>query len=179
MVFQAPFRLLDLFDSGTRNFICFLVVTNWRSFEWPRRATSISSFSCPSLSPFILLFPFENGIVIGYWCFLRFIVGINNLQRRRCYSRIFAFQSCWVFEWKTNHLGGVVKTKARLVAKGYSQRERCWLFQDLPPTPTPYSVRLIASVAVENDMGLDHFDAEQTRNLILACVSPRMWWSIW
>ena len=67
----------------------------------------------------------------------------------------------WVFKWKTDKSGNVVKAKARLVAKGFSQQEGVDYFDTFAPTPSTSSIRLVVAVAVENDLDLNHFDAEQ------------------
>ena len=67
----------------------------------------------------------------------------------------------WVYKWRKNDEGLVTKAKARLVAKGYSQVEGVDFLETFSPTPLSASVRLLAAVAVENDLDLFHFDAEQ------------------
>ena len=67
----------------------------------------------------------------------------------------------WVFTWKTNGLGKVVRAKARLVARGFRQVEGVDYFETFAPTPASSWVRLLASIACELDLDLCHFDAEQ------------------
>ena len=67
----------------------------------------------------------------------------------------------WVFAWKSNHLGEVVKGKARLVAKGFMQREGIDFLDTYSPTPVSSSIRMIAVAAVQNDWTLSHWDIEQ------------------
>ena len=67
----------------------------------------------------------------------------------------------WVFTWKTNELGKVVRAKARLVARGFRQVEGVDYFETFAPTPASSCVRLLASIACEVDFDLCHFDAEQ------------------
>ena len=55
----------------------------------------------------------------------------------------------------------MVKAKARLVAKGFNQQEGVDYFDTFAPTPSTSSIRLVVAVAVENDLNLNHFDAEQ------------------
>ena len=67
----------------------------------------------------------------------------------------------WVYTWKTNHLGEVVKGKSRLVAKGFMQREGVDFLDTFSPTPVPSSIRMISIAAVQNDWSLSHWDIEQ------------------
>ena len=55
----------------------------------------------------------------------------------------------------------MVKAKARLVAKGFSQQEGVDYFDTFAPTPSTSSIRFVVAVAIENDLNLNHFDAEQ------------------
>ena len=72
-----------------------------------------------------------------------------------------AVSSRWTFKWKSNQFGEVVKVKARLVARVFSQTEGVDYFQNFSPTPTASTIRLVAAAALENDLDLFHFDAEQ------------------
>ena len=67
----------------------------------------------------------------------------------------------WVFTWKSNELGKVVRGKARLVARGFRQVEGVDYFEIFALTPALSCVRLLASIACELDLDLCHFDAEQ------------------
>ena len=82
-------------------------------------------------------------------------VELSGLNARK------ATRTKWLFKWKANQHGEVVRAKARLVAKGFSQREGIYYFETFAPTPSPSSIRLVATVSVENDFGLFHLDAEQ------------------
>ena len=53
----------------------------------------------------------------------------------------------WVYKWKTNEFGEVVKAKARLIAKGFSQRKGIDYFETFSPTPSTSSIRLLAAIA--------------------------------
>lgn len=69
--------------------------------------------------------------------------------------------SKWVFSWKVNEFGRVVRAKARLVARGFGQREGVDFFETFSPCPSVTSIRLLAAIACELDLDLCHFDAEQ------------------
>ncbi|CAM9678715.1 unnamed protein product [Discosporangium mesarthrocarpum] len=85
----------------------------------------------------------------------------------------------WVFKWKTNEEGIVVRypstlfslSKARLLAKGFRQREA------FAPTPFPAAVRLLAAMACELDLEIVQFDIQQAFiqpdiDVELTCVFP-------
>ena len=75
----------------------------------------------------------------------------------------------WVYPWKVNELGHVVRAKARLVARGFAQREGIDFFETFSPCPSVASDRLLVAIACE--FGWDllcHFDAEQ------AFVQPKL-----
>ena len=67
----------------------------------------------------------------------------------------------WVYSWKVNELGHVVRAKAWLVARGFAQREGIDLFETFLPRPSVASIWLLAAIACEFGWGLYHFDAEQ------------------
>ncbi len=67
----------------------------------------------------------------------------------------------WLFRWKTDQAGCVVKAKARVVAKGFSQVEGVDYLDTFAPTPATSSIRLLAAFACEKDLDMYHFDAEQ------------------
>ena len=67
----------------------------------------------------------------------------------------------WVYSWKANELGHVVRAKVRLVARGFAQREGVVFFETFSPCPSVASIRLLAAIACEYDWDLYHFDAEQ------------------
>ena len=67
----------------------------------------------------------------------------------------------WVYSWKSDEFGNVVRAKARLVARGFGQREGIGFFDTFSPCPSVMSVRLLAALACELDLHLCHFDAEQ------------------
>ena len=69
--------------------------------------------------------------------------------------------SKWVYKWKTDASGAIVKAKARLVAKGFSQVEGVDFFETFAPTPAAATIRLLAAVACKLDWDLHHFDVEQ------------------
>ena len=72
-----------------------------------------------------------------------------------------AVDSKWIFKWKKDQDGNVVKAKARLVARGFSQIQGVDYFDTFAPTPSTSSIRLLVCVAPERDLEPYHFDAEQ------------------
>ena len=69
--------------------------------------------------------------------------------------------SKWVFRWKTDAAGKIIKPKARLVAKGFSQKLGIDYDETFAPTPHASSIRLLLATAVQEDLDILHFDAEQ------------------
>ena len=67
----------------------------------------------------------------------------------------------WVFTWKSDENGKVVKAKARLVARGFSQRPGVDYNETFAPTPAAPCIRLMAAIACELQMDLCHFDVQQ------------------
>ena len=67
----------------------------------------------------------------------------------------------WVFTYKTDKDGLIVKTKARLVAKGFSQVQDVDYFQTFAPTPSSASVKILAAVANEHGLKIFHLDVAQ------------------
>ena len=67
----------------------------------------------------------------------------------------------WVYSWKVNELGHVVRAEARLVALRFAQREGIDFFETFSPCPSVASIRLLAAIACEFGWDLCNFDAEQ------------------
>lgn len=67
----------------------------------------------------------------------------------------------WVFRWKVNDEGEVVRAKARLVAKVSSQVPGFELDETFSRTPQSPLVRLVLAIAVRQDLNLFGFDAQQ------------------
>lgn len=67
----------------------------------------------------------------------------------------------WVYRWKANQFREAARAKECLAAKGYSQKKGINCFQTFSPTPTSASIRLAVCIALNNDLNLFHFDAEQ------------------
>ena len=67
----------------------------------------------------------------------------------------------WVYTWKTDEFGRVVRVKARLVARGFAQRDGVDFFETFSPCPSVTSIRLLAALACELGLDLCHFDAER------------------
>ncbi|CAN0300476.1 unnamed protein product [Scytosiphon promiscuus] len=53
-----------------------------------------------------------------------------------------AVGSCWVFSYKEDKDGMIVRTKARLSAQGFLKRERVDIFHTSAPTPAAPSVKI-------------------------------------
>ena len=51
----------------------------------------------------------------------------------------------WVYSWKSDEFGIVVRAKARLVARGFGQREGIDFFDTFSPCPSVMSIRLLAA----------------------------------
>ena len=69
--------------------------------------------------------------------------------------------SKWVFKWKVNEFGEVVKPKCRLVARGFTQVPGVDYDETFSPTPQASSVRLLITIALREKLDLLHFDAER------------------
>ena len=64
----------------------------------------------------------------------------------------------WMFLYKTNKDGRIVKMKARLMAEGFSQVQDVDYFQTFAPTPSSASVNILAAVAKEHGLTMFHLD---------------------
>ena len=62
----------------------------------------------------------------------------------------------WVYTWKVDEHGWVVKTKSRLVARGFKQREGVDFGETFAPTVSSSCVRLLSAIACECDLDLCH-----------------------
>ena len=67
----------------------------------------------------------------------------------------------WVYTWKSDETGKVVKAKARPAARGFSQRQGVDYHETFAPTPTAPCIRLMAAIACELRLDLCHFDMQQ------------------
>ena len=67
----------------------------------------------------------------------------------------------WVYTWKSDETGKVVKAKARLVARGFSPRPGVDYHETFAPTPAAPCIRLMAAIACELQLDLCHFDVQQ------------------
>ena len=67
----------------------------------------------------------------------------------------------WVFAWKVDKDGTIVKPKARLVARGFSQVHTVDFLETYAPTPAASSVKLLVAIAVKNDWELRQLDVKQ------------------
>lgn len=69
--------------------------------------------------------------------------------------------SKWVYKWKADARGVLVKANARLAVKGFNQVEGFDFFEIFAPTPNAAPIRLVPVLACKLDRDLDHFDVEQ------------------
>ena len=67
----------------------------------------------------------------------------------------------WVYTWKVDEHGWVVKAKSRLVARDFKQREGVDFGEIFAPTVSSSCVRLLSAIACECDLDLCHFDVDQ------------------
>ena len=67
----------------------------------------------------------------------------------------------WVYTWKVDEHGWVVKAKLGLVARGFKQREGVDISETFSPTVSSSCVRLVSVIACECDLDLYHFDKHQ------------------
>ena len=67
----------------------------------------------------------------------------------------------WVYTWKVDEHGWVVKAKSRLVARGFKQREEVDFSETFAPTVSSSCVRLLSAIACECGLDLCHFDVDQ------------------
>ena len=67
----------------------------------------------------------------------------------------------WVYTWKVDEHGWVVKPKSRLVARSFKQREGVDFSETFSPTLSSFCVRLLRAIACECDLDLYHFDLGQ------------------
>ena len=67
----------------------------------------------------------------------------------------------WVYKWKADETGKIVKAKATLVAKGFKQKHGVDYLETFSPTANAASIRLIVALACKYDLELLHFDIEQ------------------
>ena len=67
----------------------------------------------------------------------------------------------WVYTWKVDEQGWVVKAKSRLVTRGFKQCEGNDFGEKFAPTMSSLCVRLLSAIACEYDFDLFHFDVDQ------------------
>ena len=67
----------------------------------------------------------------------------------------------WVYKWKADETGKIVKAKARLVAKGFKQKHGVDYLETFSPTANAASIRLLVALACKLDWELIHMDIEQ------------------
>ena len=79
----------------------------------------------------------------------------------------------WVFSYKTDNDGLLVKPKARLVAKGFSQVQDIDYSQTFAPTLPSASTNILAVVANENGLKICNLDVGQA--FVRAKFGPEMY----
>ena len=67
----------------------------------------------------------------------------------------------WVFAWKVDKDGNLVKPRVRLVARGFSQLHTVDFLETYAPTPAASSVKLLGAITVKNDSELRQLDVKQ------------------
>ena len=67
----------------------------------------------------------------------------------------------WVYTWKVDEHGWVIKAKSRLAARGFKQRERVDFSEAFAPTVSSSCVRLLSAIACEFDLELCQFDVHR------------------
>jgi len=67
--------------------------------------------------------------------------------------------SCrWIFKYKKNAEGKIVKRKARLVAKGYTQKQGIDYHDTFAPTLKHDSIRILTAIATKNNFNIEQID---------------------
>ena len=67
----------------------------------------------------------------------------------------------WVYTWKVDGHGWVVKAKSRLVAHDFKKHEGVDFSEMFAPTVSSSCVLLLSAIARECDLDLWHFDVDQ------------------
>ena len=57
----------------------------------------------------------------------------------------------WMFAWKIDKDGNIVKPKARQIARCFSQVHTVVFLETYAPTPAASSVKLLVAISVKND----------------------------
>ena len=66
--------------------------------------------------------------------------------------------SRWIFKFKRNSAGEIIKRKSRLVAKGYTQQEGIDFHETFSPTLKSDSIRIFTALAVQNNFQIHHIE---------------------
>ena len=67
----------------------------------------------------------------------------------------------WVFAWKVDKDGNLLKPKERLVARSFSQVHTVDFLETYAPTPAASSVKLLGAITLKNDWELRQLDVKQ------------------
>ncbi|CAB1107753.1 unnamed protein product [Ectocarpus sp. CCAP 1310/34] len=67
----------------------------------------------------------------------------------------------WVYKWKADETGKIVKAKVRLGAKGFKQKHGVDYRETFSPTAIAASIRLLVALACKYNLEFLHFDIEQ------------------
>ena len=68
--------------------------------------------------------------------------------------------SRWVYKWKRDHTGAIVRWKARLVVQGFTQVHGLDFFDTYAPVAKMSSVRLVLAIAALLDLELHQLDVD-------------------
>jgi len=90
---------------------------------------------------------------------------LNNMERLKVFSVIKNIpknanivSSKWIFKYKRNAEGNVIKRKARLVARGFTQEYGIDFYETFSPTLKQDSLRLIIALAVQYNFEIKQID---------------------
>jgi len=67
-------------------------------------------------------------------------------------------KSRWVFKYKKDSEGNIIKRKARLVAKGFTQKYGIDFKDTFSPILKPDSIRILTSIAAQNNFSIQQID---------------------
>ena len=90
---------------------------------------------------------------------------LRNMKRLNVYSPVESIpegantvSSKWVFKYKRNAQGSIIRRKARLVARGFSQKYGIDYNETFSPTLKMDSLRLIISIAIQKGFSINQID---------------------
>ena len=90
---------------------------------------------------------------------------LNNMKELKVYETINTIpkganliSSRWIFKYKRNAQGEIVKRKSRLVAKGFTQEYGIDYKETFAPTLKQDSIRIFTAIATQNNFEIDQID---------------------